>query len=72
MDDVEDVLKLGLPLDQYETLSGFFIGELGRFPDQNEQPHFTFNGVQFTAIELDELRVSKIQVKVLEIVENSQ
>ena len=72
LDDVEEVLKLDLPLDQYETLSGFFIGELGRFPEQNEQPSISFNGVQFTATQLDELRVSKIQVKILKEVENTK
>jgi putative hemolysin len=72
LDDVEEVLKLGLPLDQYETLSGFFIGELGRFPEQNEQPSLSFNGVQFTATQLDELRVSKIQVIILKEVENTK
>lgn len=72
LDDVEEVLKLDLPLDQYETLSGFFIGELGRFPETNEEPTIVFNGVQFTATQLDELRVSKIQVKILNEVENTK
>lgn len=62
LDDVEEILKLNLPIDQYETLSGFFIGELGRFPEANETPTITYQNTDFHAVEVDELRISKIKV----------
>ncbi len=36
IDDLEDLLGIGLPVDDYDTLSGFILGFLGRIPDNGE------------------------------------
>lgn len=65
LDEVEDLLRIGLPIHEYETLSGFVIGQLGRLPETGEKPKVTFNDVAFTVIEADEKRrIDKLKVTI--------
>ena len=34
IDDVEDEIHALLPVDDYDTISGFILGQLGRFPEK--------------------------------------
>lgn len=57
LDDVSRFLEIELPTDDYETLSGFIIGQLGRIPSDEEQPEVEFNGLLFKASKIDEKKV---------------
>ncbi len=61
---VEDLLDIELPTDDYDTLNGFLIGQLGRIPEHGEQPHVEYNGLTFQVEKMDEKRISKVKVKV--------
>jgi putative hemolysin len=37
LDLVEEYFDVKLPVDEYETLSGFIIGQLGRIPEEGEK-----------------------------------
>lgn len=62
LDEVEDYLEVELPTDEYETLSGFLIGHLGRIPDESDKPSIEYNGLIFQAEEVEEKRVSLVKV----------
>ncbi|MFD1736513.1 hemolysin family protein [Bacillus salitolerans] len=61
---VEDVLKINLPIGEYDTLSGFVLGQLGYIPTSGEQPTMDFQGVRFKVEEMDEKRITRIRVTV--------
>lgn len=67
LDDLEEILKIGLPIKRYETLNGFIIGRLGRIPSGKDlhinQASFTFNGYLFLFSGIEERVVSKVRVK---------
>jgi putative hemolysin len=60
--DVEDILDVELPIEDYDTLSGFIIGQLGRIPEEGEQWVVEFDGIVFKVEEVDEKRISKVKV----------
>ncbi len=62
LSDVEDFLQVKLPTDDYETLNGFIIGQLGRIPKSGEHQTVEFNGVIFKVEEVDVKRISKVKV----------
>ncbi len=65
LDDVEKLLKADLPIDDYETLSGFVLGQLRYFPNLEENPTVQFNNLIFKVEEMSERRIEKIQVTVM-------
>ncbi|MBM7661208.1 putative hemolysin [Bacillus mesophilus] len=66
LDDVTEALKLDLPIEDYDTLSGFVLGELGYIPNSDERPVTEYNNVLFAVEEMDEKRITQIRVSVRE------
>ena len=62
LDDVKDYLEVELPTEEYETLSGFVIGQLGRIPGKEDNPTVEFNGLLFKVEEVEEKRLAKVKV----------
>ena len=62
LDTVSEITGSDLPVDEYETLSGFIIGQLGRIPLTEEKPEVEFNGLIFKVKEMEDKKVSKAKV----------
>lgn len=62
LDTVEEFFDIKLPVDEYDTLSGFIIGQLGRIPEEHDKPEVEFNGLVFKVEEIEEKRISKVKV----------
>ena len=62
LDTVEEFFDIKLPIDEYDTLSGFVIGQLGRIPEEDDKPEVEFNGLLFKVEEIDEKRITKVKV----------
>src|SRR5690606_13139378 len=60
--EVEDILKIDLPIDDYDTLSGFVIGQLGYIPPGDELPEIDYKNHTFKVLEMDEKRILRIKV----------
>lgn len=65
IDEVEDVIFADLPIDEYDTLSGFILGQLGRFPEENESVVIVYNGYKFEVLNyvdkvIERVRISRI------------
>lgn len=62
LDEVQEVLGTNLPIDDYETLSGFIIGQMGRIPEKGDKSTIEFNELVFKVEEVEEKKVSKVKV----------
>ncbi|WP_010170218.1 hemolysin family protein [Bacillus coahuilensis] len=62
LDLLEDVLKIQLPVDEYDTLSGFVIGMLGYIPSEEERPAVEYHNTLFTVQEVTERKIVKVKV----------
>jgi putative hemolysin len=62
--EVEDILKVELPTQDYDTLSGFVIGQLGYIPIGDQQPFIEYQNITFEVDEMNELRIMKVKVTV--------
>jgi len=65
--EVEDILKIDLPQD-YDTLSGFMIGQLGYIPGVDERPAIEYENIVFAVEEMNDRRIVKVRVSVPESV----
>lgn len=66
IEDLDTLLPINLPIDDYETVSGFVIGELGRMPQlediNNVDSAIIYEGYIFTILELDEKVIGRVSV----------
>ncbi|MDQ0088935.1 putative hemolysin [Paenibacillus anaericanus] len=62
LDELKNILLIDFPEDDYDTLSGFVIGTLGRIPTKLERSEFEYNGYQFRVEEVGKQRIRKIRV----------
>ncbi len=58
--DVEDELGLDLPEGHFETLGGFLIAQLGRFPEPGEK--ITYGSLIFEVLSMDGHRIDRVGV----------
>lgn len=62
--EVNEALELDLPENRdYETLAGYVLAQLGRFPRHGES--FEHDGTEFTVVEATDRRVLKVRVRKL-------
>ena len=62
---VRNYFGVPLPVDDYETMSGFLIGQLGHIPSEGEKPEITFNELLFKVESLGEKRIDTVMVTLI-------
>lgn len=63
LDNVENTIYDDLPLEDFDTLSGFIIGQLGRLPISGDiNKSLLVNNYEYTILEIDDKVISKIKV----------
>jgi len=62
LEAVQNQLEVPLPIDDYDTLSGFLIGQLGRIPSEDEQPEIVFANLVFKIESVQDKRVTAVMV----------
>lgn len=62
LEDVNDYLGAELPVDDYDTLSGFIIGQLGKIPRMEEELFVEFGGFLFKVVSIKGKRILKVKV----------
>lgn len=60
--DVQKVLSAELPTDEYGTLNGFVISQLGKIPEVGELPSIEFSGLRMTVEMVEGKRISNIVI----------
>ncbi|KNY26027.1 hemolysin family protein [Pseudobacteroides cellulosolvens] len=71
LDKVADLTGAELPVDEYDTLSGFLIGQLGRIPSEEEKPVIEFGGFVFKMEKVEDKRVLLVKISKIENVVSS-
>jgi len=62
LDIVKDFFDADLPTEDYDTLSGFLIGQLGRIPEEKDTPELEYSGIIFKVEKVEEKRIAKVKV----------
>jgi len=62
LDEIERMLGIGLPTDRYDTVSGFVIGEFGRFPEAGDKAEIVWEGYAFRAEGPVDKRIAKVRI----------
>jgi putative hemolysin len=64
LEDMSEFFEVELP-EEYDTVSGFVVGRLGRIPTGGEQPSFEYGGLAFKVFQTREMRVLYVFVCIL-------
>ena len=62
LEEISSHLDINLPLEEFDTLSGFIIGKLGSIPSKIEKPVMSYLGYEFMVLEADSKRISKVKI----------
>jgi putative hemolysin len=62
LEDVSEYFDTDLPTEEFKTVTGFIIGQLGNIPDEGEQPIIEYNDLVFQVLAVDEKRVTSVRV----------
>lgn len=63
--EVAEAVNMEFPDDDYDTIAGFVISLLGRIPEENELPEVQYDRLVINVLEMDERRVSRVQLRLL-------
>lgn len=61
LDEVEEYFNVDLPVEEYETLNGFMISQIGRIPKEGEHDEIEYAGLTFRIEEVDSRMISKVK-----------
>ena len=62
---VQEHFGVDLPVDEYDTLSGFLIGQLRRIPAEDEKPNLEYNGISFKIESIINKRIATVKAFVI-------
>ena len=63
LQDVEELLQITFEdAEDYDTLGGYLIGQMGRIPEDDEHPEITIGGWLFRIENIEEKRIEKVLV----------
>ncbi len=65
IEDFNDVLGRQIENDNYDTIGGFVLGELGRIPEDGECDTLHWNEMNFKIIKVKNHRIEQLRVKLL-------
>jgi putative hemolysin len=62
---VQNHFNVILPTEEYDTLNGFLIGQMGRIPLEDEKPELEYKGLLFRVESVQEKRIARVAVSIL-------
>jgi putative hemolysin len=62
LNQVAELIGVILPVEEYETLSGYVIGQLGQIPEEDEKPVVELDNLVFKVEEIEDKMLSRIKV----------
>lgn len=65
LEEVEEQLGIQFPEDDYDTLGGFIISQLGFLPQDGDMNAVEFENIRFTVLNVEERRIGKVKVEIL-------
>lgn len=61
--DIEEILDVELASDNYDTLSGFMVEQLGYIPGQGDHPRVELEQVSLQVVKMEDNRVCKVTLE---------
>lgn len=61
LEDVAEELEIELPVEEYDTLGGFIIGQMGHIPDEYEDIVIDYSGYTFTVEKIEDKRIVTVK-----------
>lgn len=62
LDKVAGIIDLELPVKEYDTLSGYLVGLLGRIPKDGETKSIKNQGLEFKILKVKEKRIEEVEI----------
>lgn len=63
LEDLEDLLPVVFEKEEFETLNGFLIWQLGRIPGEDEQCVVDYGGYRFTVLLVDNNTIQRVRIE---------
>lgn len=60
LDDISELIGVNMESEEFDSVGGLIIGELGRFPENKEEVNL--NNIRFVVEEVDKNRVKKVRI----------
>lgn len=60
LDHIAELIGVTMESEEFDSVGGLIIGELGRFPEQNEEVEM--NNIKFIVEEIDKNRIKKVRI----------
>lgn len=60
LDDLSELIGVNMESEEFDSIGGLIIGELGRFPEQDEE--VTRNNIRFIVEDIDKNRIKKVRI----------
>lgn len=60
LNDISELIGVNMESEEFDSVGGLVIGELGRFPEQNEEVQL--NNIRFVVEEVDKNRIKKVRI----------
>ncbi len=67
LSEIAEKFKIRLPIDDYETLSGFIISQIGHIPENDEKPEITFENLSIKVNEVLNKRIQSVIIHVMDM-----
>lgn len=64
IEEVNELLGVELPEGDYETLAGFLLDQLGRIPEEDEQPVVEYDRLTLTVMSMDDRAIDRVHIEV--------
>lgn len=65
LSDLEDILEIDLPDEDYDTIAGFVIHLLDRIPEEDEKPEVSYGNLVISVASIEDNWISKVRIHVL-------
>ncbi len=65
LEEVEEQLGIEFPKDDFDTLGGFIISQLGFLPQDGDMNTVEFENIRFTVLNVEDRRIGKVKVEIL-------
>ena len=60
LDDISELVGIDMESDEFDSIGGLIIGELGRFPESKEEVNL--KNIKFVVEEIDKNRIKKVRI----------
>lgn len=66
LNDLEDVIDVDFPDEDFETLNGFLLYKLGRLPVENEDTEIIYRGYKFIPVKICDKMITLVRITKIE------